>query len=251
MRRLVQADDGRGAKLEQGGVVAFLVLMFWVVIWPWPYGLAMLLAGLAPWIGTALAIIYRRSVAPFSIADLDPRANLGALLGAGLFGGRVFYDVDFTPGGLGQLTLIGCGVAMALALVWLILSRPLFAKPRWLIVPIGLAILAGATSPAALNVALGNKQGELGQVQVTAKRVKEEKRSRRRARYRTFIYHQLTVTGLPGAAGAAEISVQPGFFQSVRVGEPLCYDLHRGILGADWYLLDHCPRPPRSSLPLL
>jgi hypothetical protein len=148
-----------GSLVERFSVFAAAGVAAWALLWPRPYGLALLAAALAPWVTTALALIFRSQVAPAPEEQIDSRASLGVLIAAGCVALRVYADVHFSPSSILALWGMGLLAGGGLSLAWLGLSRRPFAAPRHALGICVFAMLNGVGSVAVLDVVLDSASG--------------------------------------------------------------------------------------------
>ncbi|MES2040379.1 MAG: hypothetical protein V4495_21375 [Pseudomonadota bacterium] len=208
---------------------AAFVLSIWMIIYPQPYQLLMLVLLAMPW----LALLLMKTAKGIYQIDgntKDIKPNLAIMIfmpGLALMMRALtdFNLVNYTP--VLQMAL-ACSLtftALALHLDW-----PLRSKPLMILVSTAISFAYGYGAAGLLNAQLDHGTAETYQVQVLSKHISHGKHTS---------YH-LQIAPWGPVSHADDVTVESEVYNSIASGGMACVALHKGSLHLPWFVVGAC-----------
>jgi hypothetical protein len=203
----------------------------WGVLYPHPYGLAMLVLGAIPVVVIALAV-RRRDAYTLDSRGGDRRHNLSAalILPGLVLAYRAASDqevLDWQPT-MWWTAIIT--IAFAVVVYWV--APELRARKFTLALFVLILAAYGYGAPAMVNMAMDASSPQVFATRVLGKHSTS-------GRSRTY-YLDLAPWGPRTEHG--DVTVRGGFYTRAAEGRTVCVYLFAGALGARWFVTDDCPR---------
>ncbi|MBI3728697.1 MAG: hypothetical protein HY254_10265 [Burkholderiales bacterium] len=220
------ATAKKRARLLNG---AAFVLSIWMIIFPQPYQLLMLVLLAMPWLALLL-MKTAKGVYQIDGNTKDIKPNLAIMIfmpGLALMMRAVtdFNLVNYTP--VLQMALACSLTFTALALH---LDRPLRSKPVMILVFTAISFAYGYGAAGLLNAKLDHSTAETYQVQVLSKHISRGKH--------TSYHLQLAHWG--PVRHADDVTVESELYNGIVTGGMACVALHKGSLHLPWFVVRAC-----------
>ena len=136
-----------------------------------------------------------------------------------------------------HMQLIGgaAGLAAGLAVAFATPARPSLGGPiQYVVVMAVFGALYGVAASTIVDVRFDRSPPQLFRSTVTDKYVTHGK---------STSYH-LEIAPWGPSARESSVGVSESIYDAAQVGDPICMNLHAGLLGAPWYNVTPCPAAP-------
>lgn len=215
--------------IARAGNAAGGLVMIWVWFWPHPYDWAVGVAALLP---PAALALYLWSGAFFSLEDdrtnARPSLNGMYLMPAVALVTRAMLDYEFVDPSLVALTVLGCGLALALPVAWLVRD---VRRSHWAVVAcVFLTCLYSYGVLVQGNAIFDRSPASSYPVTVRHKHMSGGRK--------TTYYLDVTAWG-PGKT-SGDVTVGHSFYDRVSDGEHLCMFVQQGAFGLRWFYAGYC-----------
>lgn len=220
----------RGRKLAKGLSLAAFVIAGWAWIYPRPYGLAVTLLILLPWLAV---LIVARSDGIFRIDqrknDAHPSVGTLFIIPGLILAMRVLNDLHVLN--WKAALYVSIGIALALWVTAAKVDGSLRARPISLVLLLLITCAYGYGAGMEINALLDRSAGAVYSARVMRKHVSSGSR---------HVSYELTLNSAEFPALNGNVSVPSPLYRSVTVGDSVCASVKRGALNVPWFMMQRC-----------